>query len=203
MKGASAIFAWYTSRSGLVTILAPPPPDKYHPSGQSTYQLVEEPIIRESIKNTHAGIRVVMIHPTVVQAKDFSYELWPVDETQTWIAKFGTCFTRVITWRNVKLTNKTSGAVSTGRVDSDDQPILSIFEEIRGEAKAKKMEEAKRMEEAMKRKEARKREEARKIAEAKKRKEARKREEARKMAEAKKRKEARKREEARKIEEAR
>lgn len=46
IKGASAIFAWRISRGERVLVLSPPPPERFHPSGRTDYQLIEEPILK-------------------------------------------------------------------------------------------------------------------------------------------------------------
>ncbi|KAF4979358.1 hypothetical protein FZEAL_4399 [Fusarium zealandicum] len=111
IHGASVIFAWHISQGDLVTVLSQPPPQRFHPSGQSFYQSVEEPIVKGKLGNTPVK-KIVVVHPTVVvQATpahpsvvgvaEFSYEMWPRDERSLWIKKFGTPDI-VIYWRPVK-----------------------------------------------------------------------------------------------------
>jgi hypothetical protein len=88
VKGASAIFAWYISRGERVTVLLPPPPERFHPSGQTNYQEIEEPIVK-GILGTSAVSRIEMVHPTVKGAENIYYQIWPVDNTITWTARFG------------------------------------------------------------------------------------------------------------------
>jgi hypothetical protein len=40
IKGASAIFALYISRGERLIVLSPPPPERFHPSGQTNYQAI-------------------------------------------------------------------------------------------------------------------------------------------------------------------
>ena len=82
VKGASAIFAWYISRGERVTVLSPPPPERFHPSGQTNYQAIEEPIVKGML-GTSAVSRIEMVHPTVKGAEDTYYQIWPVDDTAT------------------------------------------------------------------------------------------------------------------------
>jgi hypothetical protein len=49
IKGASVIFTWYMAGSEMVTVLSPPPPGRFHPSGMTTYQAIEEPILKWAI----------------------------------------------------------------------------------------------------------------------------------------------------------
>lgn len=101
IHGASVIFGWYISQGDLVTVLSQPPPQRFHPSGLTYYQTVEEPIIKGRLGNKAAG-RIVVIHPTVGgKAEDFQYEMWPHDELSLWTTKFGIPQI-VIYWRAVK-----------------------------------------------------------------------------------------------------
>jgi hypothetical protein len=47
-------------------------------------------------------LRFEMVHPTVKGAENFFYQIWPVDETHTWIAEFGTPNLKQC-WRMVKM----------------------------------------------------------------------------------------------------
>jgi len=102
VKGASAVFAWHVSRGEKITVLSPPPPERFHPSGLTNYQAIEEPILKGKIGG-NAVLRIEMVHPTVKGADNFSYQIWPVDETCTWIAKFGMPTLRKRCWRTVKM----------------------------------------------------------------------------------------------------
>jgi hypothetical protein len=42
-----------------------------------------------------------MVHPTVKGAEDFPYQVWPIDDTATWIAVFGTTSAPRPRWRLV------------------------------------------------------------------------------------------------------
>ncbi|EEU34845.1 uncharacterized protein NECHADRAFT_88435 [Fusarium vanettenii 77-13-4] len=66
---ASVIFAWFISQADSVTVLSQPPPQRFHPSGRTFYQTVEEPIIQ-------------VMHLTMGgKAEDFRYEIWPSDKS--------------------------------------------------------------------------------------------------------------------------
>ena len=41
MRGASALFAWYITAGEVVTVLCPPPPQRFNPGGGTNFQLVE------------------------------------------------------------------------------------------------------------------------------------------------------------------
>ena len=100
VKGASALFAGFITFEETVTVLSPSPPERFHPSGQTNYQTIEELILRAGGKDG-SGIRIEMVHPLVKGAEDFRYQLWPIDETYRWINKFGSR-TEKRNWRSVK-----------------------------------------------------------------------------------------------------
>jgi hypothetical protein len=102
MKGASALFACHITRSSKVTILTPPPPEKFNPSGHTNYQLIEEPILKGVIGGHSIGC-IQMVHPTVRGAEEFSYQSWPVDRTEEWTEKFPRPTIARIAWRTVKI----------------------------------------------------------------------------------------------------
>lgn len=53
------------------------------------------------MEGKHVSI-IMSAHPDVKGAEEFSYQIWPVDKTPSWIAKFGsTSGTRC--WREVKV----------------------------------------------------------------------------------------------------
>ncbi len=98
MKGASTIFAWHISRGERVTVLLPPPPNRFNPFGASTYQTIEEPILKGVFG--HCGVsRIDAAHPTVRGAENFIYQLWPVDEIFSWLAKYHGLPARLPRWR--------------------------------------------------------------------------------------------------------
>jgi hypothetical protein len=101
VKGASAVFAWHILRGERVVVLSPPPPERFHPSGQTNYQAIEERILK-SEREGGTRLRIYMVHPLVKGAEDFSYQVWPVDETNTWIEKFGAQVRGARAWRKVK-----------------------------------------------------------------------------------------------------
>ncbi|WKT54237.1 hypothetical protein QSH57_004821 [Fusarium oxysporum f. sp. vasinfectum] len=100
IHGASILFAWFITYGDLVTVLSQPPPQRFHPSGQSFYQLYEEPIIKGKMDN-QAVKKIVIAHPTVGAAVDFTYEMWPHDEPSLWTTTFGIPDIKVY-WRQVK-----------------------------------------------------------------------------------------------------
>ncbi|SCV50271.1 uncharacterized protein FFB14_11359 [Fusarium fujikuroi] len=88
IHGASVIFAWFVSQGDVVTVLSHPPPLLFHPSGQTFYQLYEEPIIKGEMGNKPVG-RIHTAHPAVETATDFIYQMWPYDISWFWIKTFG------------------------------------------------------------------------------------------------------------------
>jgi len=101
VHGASAVFAWHIAQGDIVTVLCPPPPQRFHPSGLAYYQTIEEPILRAAIGNG-AALRIELVHPLVHGAEDFRYQFLPSDEIETWTAAHGTTTCRVCAWRKVK-----------------------------------------------------------------------------------------------------
>ncbi|KAH8650382.1 hypothetical protein BGZ60DRAFT_335665, partial [Tricladium varicosporioides] len=101
IKSASAIFAWHISRGERVIVLSPPPPERFHPSGKTNYQAIEEPILKRK-RDGDTRLRLEMVHPMVEGAEDFIYQIWPVDQTNTWIERFGTRPSKARCWRSVK-----------------------------------------------------------------------------------------------------
>ncbi|KAK7177763.1 hypothetical protein PMIN03_012681 [Paraphaeosphaeria minitans] len=98
IKGASAVFAWCISRGDRVTVLTPPPPERFHPSGLTNFQAIEAPILKWSMaRNAH--LRIEMVHPNVKGAEDLYYQTWPIDETETWLATFRTAAFKKHSWR--------------------------------------------------------------------------------------------------------
>ncbi|KIH92836.1 hypothetical protein SPBR_09122 [Sporothrix brasiliensis 5110] len=84
MRGASAEFAWYiASTSHVVTVICPPPPQRFNPNGGTNMQLVELPILT-GIVGGRAVAKIIAIHPTVPEAVDFRYQLWPIDKCDIW-----------------------------------------------------------------------------------------------------------------------
>ena len=118
IKGASALFAWHICEGKEVTVLTPPPPRRFHPSGFTSYQVIEEPILKGGMEGKHVSV-IMLAHPDVKGAEDFRYQIWPVDKTSSWIAKFGsTPCTRC--WREVKVMPLVHGA--------NGQNLLYVFE---------------------------------------------------------------------------
>jgi hypothetical protein len=90
----------YSAQGNKVTVLCPPPPQRFHPSGLSYFQTIEEPILRAAIAKG-ASLRIELVHPGVKEAQDFHYLLWPVDEMNLWIAAYGTGLCFKCKWRQI------------------------------------------------------------------------------------------------------
>ncbi|TLD29341.1 hypothetical protein PspLS_03211 [Pyricularia sp. CBS 133598] len=86
IKGASALFAYYISKGNTVVVLSPPPPDRFHPSGCTNFQLIEKPILEGKFGNKAVG-RIIISHPTVQGAEELGYQLWPNDTAAIRAAK--------------------------------------------------------------------------------------------------------------------
>ncbi|KFZ15856.1 hypothetical protein V501_02520 [Pseudogymnoascus sp. VKM F-4519 (FW-2642)] len=128
MKGASAVFAQHISEGEKVIVLTPQPPYKFHPSGLTNYQLIEAPILKGEL-GVHGLFRIDMVHLTVEGAENFKYQVWPVDQTHTWTAKFGLPV-RTQHWRQVK--GFTFPQSHTVDEDVMNQPSLSLYSNRRG-----------------------------------------------------------------------
>ncbi|KAK1984198.1 hypothetical protein LZ30DRAFT_586760 [Colletotrichum cereale] len=102
MKGASAIFSWFISQGDRVVVLLPPPPCQFHPSGSTSLQDFELPIVKGLLRDGSIE-RIEAIHPEAAneEARNSSHQLWPCDETKSWVDRFGGgCKNRA--WRTVK-----------------------------------------------------------------------------------------------------
>ncbi|GLA67613.1 hypothetical protein AtubIFM54640_011296 [Aspergillus tubingensis] len=88
MHGASALFASHIAQDGgTVTVVTPPPPERFNPYGGTNYQAIEEPILKGE-RGSCCVKKIELVHPTVPGAEEFCYEIWPEDETDSWTAKF-------------------------------------------------------------------------------------------------------------------
>lgn len=88
IHSASAIFAFYNSQGSVVTILSSPPPERFHPSGNTSFQTIKNLVITGKLSNRPVG-RIEAVHPVVPAAQNFSYQLWPRDKVASWIHVFG------------------------------------------------------------------------------------------------------------------
>ncbi|KAK0111806.1 hypothetical protein ONS96_001074 [Cadophora gregata f. sp. sojae] len=162
MKGASAIFAQLILEGERVTVLPPPPPAMFHPSGGTTYQVVEEPILKGE-KEGGTVLRIEMVHPAVKGAENFRYQVWPVDETSAWIEKHGTVVQKVQRWRsmkgfaeNARSRDASNSAVQDGaiasaeRTESVKTTLLSKAQAILEEQTMLKVEKSRKKQEALK-----------------------------------------------------
>uniref|UniRef100_A0A4E9DY29 Uncharacterized protein n=1 Tax=Gibberella zeae TaxID=5518 RepID=A0A4E9DY29_GIBZA len=114
IHGASIIFSWFISQGDLVTVLSQPPPQRFHPTGRSFYQLYEEPIVKGMLGNRPVT-RIMVAHPTIKSAIDFTYEMWPHDEVSLWTNSFG-MEDIVIYWRQVKTANNATKLLAKARM---------------------------------------------------------------------------------------
>ena len=153
MKGASAIFAWYISRGEKVTVLSPPPPERFHPSGQTNYQTIEEPIVKGLI-GANAVSQIEMVHPSVKGAEDIFYQIWPVDNTTTWTAIFGEPKGQKQRWRMVKtmkdLSNQLGGIEITKAHQEAKEREEKGQEKSKEKAKPKQSRKSKKQEKKVK-----------------------------------------------------
>lgn len=88
VKGASSLFASHVPKGYVVTVLTRPPPQRLRPDGLTTYQSIEEPILK-GCKGGASVSRIDMVHVTVVGAEHYRYQVWPVDDQRSWVARHG------------------------------------------------------------------------------------------------------------------
>ena len=187
IKGASAIFAWYISGGEQVIMLSPPPPIRFHPSGLTNFQTIEEPILKCSTHN----FRIMLVHPAVAEASEFCYELWPNDNVSDWLARYALSAMVKHSWRQVKMSVGASD--SSYAQDVTRTTIVTEFtlrksqiqaiEEARG-----KQEEQRKQEGRKKSKQEEEKQEEKQKQEEKKKQEAEKQKEKQKQEEKKKKK---------------
>ena len=72
IKGASALFAQRISKGEVATVLLPPPPHTLHPSCCTSYQAIEEPIVKGMLR-TGTVSRIEMVYLTVKGAENICY----------------------------------------------------------------------------------------------------------------------------------
>uniref|UniRef100_L7JJU7 Uncharacterized protein n=1 Tax=Pyricularia oryzae (strain P131) TaxID=1143193 RepID=L7JJU7_PYRO1 len=101
IKGASALFAFYISKGDMVLVLSPTPPNRFHPSGCTNFQLIEKPILQGKLGNRAVG-RIMLIHPMVHGAEATAYQAWPTNNTSKWQEIFGNERAAPVRWRKVK-----------------------------------------------------------------------------------------------------
>ncbi|EXJ73189.1 uncharacterized protein A1O5_02949 [Cladophialophora psammophila CBS 110553] len=88
MKAASGRFAEYACRSGRqAVVLTNPPPDIYSTRERSNYRDLEEPILKGA-SGGPGTTRIEYVHPLVVGAATFQYQIWPLDNTSAWYTFF-------------------------------------------------------------------------------------------------------------------
>jgi hypothetical protein len=86
--GASGLFAHQLPKGVAVTVLCRPPPQRLHPQGSTTYQSIEEPVLK-GILGGAAVSCIEMAHSTVEGAEAYRYQVWPTDEADEWTRRYG------------------------------------------------------------------------------------------------------------------
>jgi hypothetical protein len=128
IKGASAVFAWqHILRGERVIVLSLPPPERFHPSGQTNYQAIEEPILKGK-KEGGARLRLEIVHPMVEEAENLIYQIWPVDQTNTWVERFGTLAQSTRYWRIAKRIAEKVGVMDTPNCTVEDGVVALVQE---------------------------------------------------------------------------
>ncbi|KAJ5337150.1 actin-like protein 10 [Penicillium brevicompactum] len=153
VHGASAVFAWHIAQGEKVTLLSPPPPERFNPSGLSYYQVIEEPIIK-GLFGPSAVDKMIIAHPTVKESEENLYELWPNDEGDKWLQTFGS--RRLQThWRHTglkmeKLKSRMLKSVPEAAAKAQQEAAKKLKDKKEAEAKVKEKTEAKAQQEAAK-----------------------------------------------------
>lgn len=84
VRGASILFASYLPKGHRITVLTMPPPVRFNPTGGSTYQRLEEPILKGHLGGQPV-LKIEIVHFTVKGLEDARYQVWPLDEVDGWI----------------------------------------------------------------------------------------------------------------------
>lgn len=100
IKGASLVFAWRISQGSYTTVLTPPPPERFHPDGLTNWQDIEEPVLKGRL-GTPTSCAILLVHPAVQEARNFRYQVWPVDYTDKWLNKFKANQASIRSWRTI------------------------------------------------------------------------------------------------------
>ncbi|PVH89086.1 hypothetical protein DL98DRAFT_614165 [Cadophora sp. DSE1049] len=142
MDPSHPLCLWTQKTATHGAILSPPPPERFHPSGQTNYQLIEEPIVKGSLGTT-AVSRIELVHPTVPGAENTSYQIWPVDDTTTWTKQFGELH---------KAVSNIVGGMEIAREEKEKgntkaKMIVDNSKQKKGKEKAKEKGKAKKKEE--------------------------------------------------------
>ncbi|KAJ1324062.1 transcription initiation factor TFIID subunit 3 [Microdochium nivale] len=101
IKGASALFTWCIAQGRDVTLVTPPPAERFHPSGMTSLQMIESGILAGFTGPVFLD-QIEICHPQVDEACQFFYQLWPKDEFRCWDALYGDCARKSQKWRQVK-----------------------------------------------------------------------------------------------------
>ena len=83
VAGASALFAECLPKGHGIILVTRPPPQRLHPLESTTYQLLEQPVLKGDLGGL-AVSRINVVHITVRGAENSLYQLWPVDEGLLW-----------------------------------------------------------------------------------------------------------------------
>ncbi|KAF4811076.1 hypothetical protein CGCSCA5_v010044 [Colletotrichum siamense] len=123
MKGVSAIFAWKIAQGQTTTLLTPPPPVRFHPSGLTNYQDIERPILKGTVDGLSVG-KIIVVHPEVDGAEDMAYEYWPKDHVAKWYAKYGSKKHGTTRWR--KISHKRRATIWPAKVDISPEALETM-----------------------------------------------------------------------------
>lgn len=113
IHGASALFALIISKSDYVTVLCNIPPQRFHPTGDTSFQCIELPILTGQHGNRPVG-RIDMVHPFSTESAAFTYQFWPDDHTLDWQCCFHDLNPKV-KWRPIKRRNPSCSLVRSGK----------------------------------------------------------------------------------------
>jgi hypothetical protein len=79
MQGVCAVFARRISEGHKVIMLTPPPLSRFHLSGLTSFQSIEEPVLKEAVE-TSGAFQIHMVYPTVDGAWHFHYSIGGIEQ---------------------------------------------------------------------------------------------------------------------------
>lgn len=89
VKGASGIFSRYACMCGVVRVLTLPPSERWRLRPNSTFSVIEEPVLKGVMGGSSRALRIHNVHLLIGSAAT-EYEVWPEDHTREWLGSHGT-----------------------------------------------------------------------------------------------------------------
>lgn len=98
VHAASILFTLYISNGDHVVVLTPQPPQRLNPRTESYYQIIEEPWLKACCDANK--FKIMFAHPKVKAAEGDTYQYWPVDEVENWIARYPKLPAKTTHWQH-------------------------------------------------------------------------------------------------------